>query len=104
MWLLNRKTTKEDKAQNHAVATCTKRSEEINELQAMANSLIVADRTILYDRIKYSAKSYITRGWISVEKCEDPKRTHKVYHDGLKGNGFLDTLMAEVDQLEKRDL
>ena len=104
MWLLNRKATKEDKAQNNAVATCTKRGEEISELRAMVTSLIVADRTILYDRIKYLAKSYIKRDWISVEEYEDLKRMHKVYHDELKGNGFLDALMADVDQLEKRVL
>jgi len=64
----------------------------------------VADRTILYDRIKHLAKSYIKRGWISVEEYEDFDRMHKVYHDDLKGNGFLDNIMAEVNKLEKRVL
>jgi hypothetical protein len=29
---------------------------------------------------------------------------HKVYHDDLEGNGFLDALMAEVAKLEKKVL
>ena len=64
----------------------------------------MADRTILYDRIKHLAKSYIKRGWISVEEYEDLKRMHKVYHDELGGNGFLDANMEEVNKLEKRVL
>ena len=39
-----------------------------------------------------------------MEDYEDLKRMHKVYHDPdkLNGNGFLDGLMAEVEDLEKR--
>ena len=84
-WRLNRKAQKEDRAAGDKAA-----------------SLIVADRAILYDRIKHLAKSYIKRGWVSVEEYEDLKRMHKVYHDDLGGNGFLDAIMADVDELEKR--
>lgn len=104
MWILNRKAAKEDKAHNAVTANCIQRGEEIVALQKMVASLIVADRAILYDRIKCLAKSYIQKGWISVEEYEDLKRMHKVYHDELNGNGFLDALMADVDQLEKRVL
>jgi hypothetical protein len=60
--------------------------------------LFLADRTILYDRIKHLGKSYIARGWITVEELEDLKNMHKVYHDPdkLNGNGFLDDLMNAV--------
>ena len=103
-WRLNRKAQKEDKAAERSMASCSQRGEEIKTLQKTVNALIVADRTILYDRIKHLAKVYIKRGWISVEEYEDLKRMHKVYHDDLEGNGFLDSIMAEVDNLEKRVL
>jgi hypothetical protein len=101
-WRLNRKAQKEDRAAGSKAASCAQRGEEIKTLQQTVNSLIVADRAILYDRIKHLAKSYIKRGWITVEEYEDLKRMHKVYHDELNGNGFLDAIMADVDELEKR--
>lgn len=103
-WRLNRKAQKEDRAAGNRIASCTQRGEEIKALQQTVNALIVADRTILYDRIKHLAKEYIKRGHITVEEYEDLKRMHKVYHDELKGNGFLDAIMEEVDKLEKRVL
>lgn len=103
-WRLNRKAQKEDKAADKKVASCAARGAEIAALQQTVNALIVADRTILYDRIKHLAKTYIRRGWISVEEYEDLKRMHKVYHDDLHGNGFLDSIMENVDRLDKRVL
>lgn len=103
-WRWNRKATREDNAQASSVADCARRGVEIETVNAKVNALIVADRTILYDRIKHLAKVYIKRGWLSVEDYEDLKRMHKVYHDELEGNGFLDALMAEVDGLEKKVL
>ena len=101
-WRLKRKAQKEDKAAENQTVNCAARGEEIKRLQSTVNSLIIADRTILYDRIKHLAKAYIKRSWISVEEYEDLKRMHKVYHDDLNGNGFLDSIMEEIDKLEKR--
>lgn len=103
-WRLNRKAQKEDKAAEREVVSCDARGQEIRELQTQVNHLIVADRMILYDRIKHLAKSYIKRGHITVEEYEDLKRMHEVYHDDLQGNGFLDNIMTEVNKLEKRVL
>lgn len=99
---LKRNAEKEDRAENTQAASCAARGQEIKQLQAVVNSLMVADRTILYDRIKHLAKAYIRRGWIYMEEYEDLDRMHKVYHDELEGNGFLDTVMTEVRKLEKR--
>lgn len=104
MWFLNRRATKEDRAENAKIADCTARGQEICELKKLVESLIVADRAILYDRIKHLAKAYIKRGWVSVEEYEDLKNMHEVYHDSLSGNGFLDDIMKAVYQLEKRVL
>jgi hypothetical protein len=99
---LKRNAEKEDRAESARAVSCAARGEEIKQLQAVVNSLMVADRTILYDRIKHLAKAYIRRGWIYMEEYEDLDRMHKVYHDELEGNGFLDTVMTEVRKLEKR--
>ena len=104
MWCLNRKAAKEDAEKVDVASVCAARGKTIEALSKMVSSLIVADRTILYDRIKHLAKAYIKRGWISVEEYEDLKRMHGVYHDELEGNGFLDALMAEVAKLEKKVL
>lgn len=99
---MKRNAEKEDRAENTQAASCAARGKEIKELREIVNSLMVADRTILYDRIKHLAKAYIRRGWIYMEEYEDLDRMHQVYHDELKGNGFLDAIMSDVRKLEKR--
>jgi hypothetical protein len=103
-WRLNRKAHKEDKAADAKLVNCAARGAEIKQLQETVNALVVANRTILYDRIKHLAKTYIKRGYITVEEYEDLKRMHKVYHDEMHGNGFLDGIMNEIEELEKRVL
>lgn len=103
-WRLNRKAQKEDKAADRKYAQCTARGEDLKELKRMVEVLFVADRTILYDRIKHLGKSYIARGYVTVEELEDLTHMHSVYHDKdkLSGNGFLDELMTAVNRLDKR--
>ena len=96
-WRLNRKAKKEDTADE-------KEKADYGELIRRMDVLFLADRTILYDRIKHLGKAYIARGWITVEELEDLSNMHGVYHDPdkLNGNGFLDELMKTVNNLEKR--
>ena len=56
-------------------------------------------RVLLYDRRKELGKRYIARGNIHAEELEDLIAMHKVYHDTLHGNGFLDELMIQVRHL-----
>ncbi len=100
-----RKAEKEDRAENIRVADCATRGAEIKALSDRLDIALLADRVILYDRIKHLGKSYIERGWVTVEELEDLNMMHEVYHDKdkLDGNGFLDNLMHTVNhQLEKR--
>lgn len=103
-WLLNRKAQKEDNAAKGRIAECATRGQELKELTRMVGVLCVANRTILYDRIKHLGKSYISRGYVTVEELEDLTHMHSVYHDGdkLNGNGFLDSLMESVNRLPKK--
>lgn len=94
-WKLSRKAAREDRAAELA-------AQERRELKRLVSVLVEADRTILYDRIKHLGKSYIARGYITVEELEDLDLMHEVYHnkEKLGGNGFLDALMKTVHTLE----
>ena len=101
-WRLNRRAALADRETEAAAGVCAARGQEIRELKTMMGVLIEADRTILYDRIKHLGKSYIARGFVTVEELEDIDLMHTVYHDKdkLGGNGFLDALMKTVHTLE----
>ena len=55
---------------------------------------------VLYDRIKWLGKQHIKRGTITFEDLEDLTEMHRVYHDQLGGNGYLDKIMDEVKNLK----
>lgn len=59
-------------------------------------------RLILKDRLRFLCVHYIQQGWIYEDELEDIITMHKCYHDDLKGNGYLDTLMGKVKGLEVR--
>ena len=103
-WRLNRKAAREDRAQAISDNSCAARGQQIKNLERLVGVLVVAERTSLYDRIKHLGKSYIARGYITVEELEDIDQMHAVYHDKdkLGGNGFLDALMKTVHALDVR--
>ena len=98
-WCLGRKAQKEDKATAKQESEDTRHKDDMKEINRKLDVLFLADRTILYDRIKFLAKSYIDRGYVTVEELEDLNRMHSVYHDPdkLDGNGFLKELMNTVN-------
>lgn len=103
-WLLSRRAQKADRVTAKAEAEDEREEKLTKEINRKLDVLFLADRTVLYDRIKFLAKSYIDRGWVTVEELEDLNRMHDVYHDPdkLDGNGFLKDLMKTVNSLEKR--
>lgn len=54
---------------------------------------------ILYDRIRYLGQTYVFEGEISFDDRRILNDMHKSYHNGLGGNGDLDTLMKAVNDL-----
>lgn len=54
---------------------------------------------ILFDRIRYLGREYIERGEIDFDDRRILNAMHRVYHDGLGGNGDLDKLMTDVNCL-----
>lgn len=103
-WRLNRKAQKEDQASARKAADSKSRDEELEDIKKKMDVLVIADRTLLYDRIKHLGKSYIERGYVTMEELEDLNLMHSVYHDKdkLNGNGFLDNVMAAVRALPLR--
>lgn len=71
----------------------------VEELQATQETLREGLQWVLYDRIKYLCKEHISKEYIASNDLEDLERMHKVYHDGLGGNGYLDDLMKAVRRL-----
>ena len=58
-------------------------------------------REMLYDRIKYLCKKYVSDGKLREEEYKSLNRMWDVYHTDLGGNGYLDGEMKEIDKLEK---
>lgn len=98
-WLLDQTARRRDRLSRLRQDSLAQRGEELRELNRKLDVLFLADRTILYDRIKHLAKSYITRGYVTVEELEDLNRMYQVYHDRdkLGGNGFLKDIMEKVN-------
>lgn len=58
-------------------------------------------REMLYDRIKYLCKKYVSEGKLREEEYNSLNRMWGVYHTDLGGNGYLDGEMTEIEKLEK---
>lgn len=71
----------------------------IKERNAHVDGISAGVKLLLYDRIKYLAKSYIEQEFIWAEDLEDLQRMWDCYHKKLDGNGYLDNLMANVHRL-----
>lgn len=63
-----------------------------NSNDAIRNGL----QQLMFDRIKHLCKSYLKQGHIGFDDLQDLERMHKIYHDDLKGNGYLVDLMDRV--------
>ena len=63
------------------------------------DNLTCGVRVLLYDRIKYLGKSHLDHGYITADDLEDLTSMHQVYHNQLGGNGFLDNVMKQVNNL-----
>lgn len=99
LWLLQRKAQKEDAAASNKIADCTARGKEIKAISNKVDAMYLADRLIMSDRIKHLGKTYIANQQITAEELEDIMTMHQCYHNELGGNGFLDNIMRQVQEL-----
>ena len=62
-------------------------------------ALIDGVRYLLLTAIKESGLQHLQEESISFEDRRLLHKMHKVYHDGLNGNGDLDELMRDIDNM-----
>lgn len=74
---------------------------KINGIEGRLDGLENSQRIILHDRITWLAAKYCDKGEISYSDYEILKQMHSIYHNDLHGNGFLDSVMEDVDRLPK---
>lgn len=74
----------------------------INKREEKKSGVAEGMRLILKDRLRFLCVHYIAQGWIYQDELEDLITMHDCYHNKLKGNGYLDTLMSKVKSLEIR--
>ena len=74
---------------------------KINGLEQRLGGLERAQKITMHERIKRLAAKYCENGQISYSDYEIIKQMHIIYHNDLHGNGFLDAVMEDVDNLPK---
>lgn len=79
----------------------TELDKEVKDTDLQNRCLQAGLREMLYDRIKYLCKKYISDGKLREEEYKSLYRMWNVYHKDLEGNGYLDGEMKEIDKLEK---
>lgn len=92
MWVLNRKAKKKDDGDQN-IEQRLYAMEQQNKIQSEAL------KYIMYDRIRFLGQAYIAEGKIDFDDRRILNSMHKVYHNGLNGNGDLDELMKAVNAL-----
>ena len=73
-----------------------KRNDDKEDREDIANKAL---RYLMLYIIQERAKSHIKDGTITLDERRSLHHWHKLYHDGLGGNGDADDLMAAVDNL-----
>lgn len=73
----------------------SKRKEELD-------LVMKAQRLLMKKELRSLCSHCNSQGWIYEDELEDLMAMHTCYHNDLKGNGFLDSEMARVQQLEIR--
>ena len=67
--------------------------------QRRGQGLTAGMRALLHDRIKSLGLAYIEAGQVVSGDLEDLMEMHRIYHDELGGNGYLDQIMEAVKRL-----
>lgn len=102
-WKRSRKAEKEDREErkkDDAEKQAARNTEErLEAIEAKTDAQSAALKYILYDRIRYLGQAYIANEEIDFDDRRILNDMHRSYHNGLGGNGDLDTLMAEVNRL-----
>jgi hypothetical protein len=55
----------------------------------------------MQDRLEHVALAYLSKGEINYDELKNWNKGHHIYHDLLGGNGDLDALKAQLQDLYK---
>lgn len=105
MFRMQRKAKKEDKdEEKNSVeeknASAVKNLQEWQErTEEKIDGLVEANQLIMLDRIKWMGQKYIQEGEVDFDDRRILNRMHQNYHNRLGGNGDLDHLMKDVNDL-----
>ena len=72
---------------------------ETEELAALKQGM----KWLLYDRIRFLGLAYIEDGAVDFDDRRVLREMHRVYHEGLGGNGDLAIIMRQVDDLPLKE-
>lgn len=92
MWILNRRAKKKDDGDQNI-------EQRLQAMEQQNKNQSEALKYIMYDRIRFLGQAYIAEGKIDFDDRRILNAMHKVYHNGLNGNGDLDELMKAVNAL-----
>lgn len=102
-WKRNRKAEKEDREEQRQddakKQAALKTEDRLKAIEAKTDAQSEALKFMLYDRIRWLGQAYIADEEIDFDDRRILNDMHRSYHNGLGGNGDLDTLMAEVNRL-----
>lgn len=99
LWHLNRKASKEDKSEQRAEAAKAGEDKWKKDTEDSINGLKDGLRIIMLDRIRYLGQRYLKDGEIDFDDRRYLNEMHQVYHNSLGGNGDLNALMGDVNDL-----
>ena len=98
-WHLKRKAAKEDKSEAKAEERQRDKEQWIENTDKSIQNITNGMRVLLLDRIQYLGQAYIQDCEVDFDDRHRLNEMHNVYHNGLGGNGDLDVLMREVNEL-----
>lgn len=101
-WIESRQKKQEkDDSTKQILDKLDEMEKKLNNLEDRLGGLERAQRITMHERIKRLAAKYCEAGQISFSDYEIIKQMHEIYHNDLHGNGFLDAVMEDVDNLPK---
>lgn len=69
--------------------------------QDKQDAIVAALKVLMVDRVRYLGQKYVSEGYISLSDKETIQDMHSAYK-ALGGNGHLNTIMGEVEELPLR--
>lgn len=101
-WKLNRKAKLEDKVDEEEKKKHQSDESWRSETDRKIDALVDGQKFILLDRIQYLGRAYLRDGRVDFDDRRRLHQMHEAYH-ALGGNGDLNKLMQEVDELELKE-